>query len=1050
MKRANTFLFPPDAPPPREEVLSALRALGFRARRPSVSLEEIGQRLEALLLPHGRGRLSPARVQSFLEAAAVRLAGLGKPWRRLQDAEILAELGVRKVIIAAGHSARFSPGLARKQLARGDGFSSLLLQARQAAGLAACPDVLVLDPAAAFPAVQALVDRDRLRKSWEREARALDVPAEIRRLVLGGLRSQPARFSKRVVVDLWDRARAAAAALHRSRPDQARTLSDHVANALFRPLVEGLGPAASCIPEAFHSLAGRDVILALARPWGPGEALLEGLRRLRDLGLSRQTRYVMPVYSDYAAALLPHHAPVYLEAYLEAVAHPDAVITLGVKSPLDRVEDRGNVLWSDGSDTSDKPDAPQPRAIREWRDMSEAEREDARTRLERSRRTGTPHHGVNAGVFVIDRAWAERQAAALRGRYDHPDPHKGKPHEYWYTDLVELAARQKRPRRVVFLGEDAPAGCKDVPRLLQFGEQMIAAVREILVRLGVHLDATARVRLRGTGASFSLEQAARAVFGGMPDSVHLFGDVFLEDTVRISSGAVLDGRGQPVDLRGHTTVGQGVGLRQCAAVNTRFDDNPLDAFSYCPPEGRALQTPTEVVASSLAGSTVGPGARIQASEILSSFVEGQVLDSRIAFTLVARDERLVQARRETCSVLLASSSAPYIPGAFRIGELAPEDQRGVLAFIRQETEKLLESKIPEGPERRLAMAVTGRLWNTPDFLASQTPESLYRHAFGWIRSAGGCSARGGTSRDADPYRSEKRAEIESLRRLADRHFQRLQAHDFSNPALTRSLFRELTLLAVQANFFDWQSPTVRTLLHDPPRSRVARHSAIPPAFTDLLPGTYAIDHSVPYESLVFDAPEGSEFLYLTDNTGEALFDALVWDFLCRIGLRVAVAAKEKPAGGDATTEDILRIVRGKPSLRAHFGRGALRVLSSGSDTYGTLLDRAPEAFRTAALSPGLRALIGKGQANLYTSVARNPLPAPYVAQFLVKGMTAERLTGVRALRKAGRRIPRPVLAVIPAGESVTGVAPGRAGSRTLKAVAAISQKLFVKRYNTTP
>jgi hypothetical protein len=193
----------------------------------------------------------------------------------------------------------------------------------------------------------------------------------------------------------------------------------------------------------------------------------------------------------------------------------------------------------------------------------------------------------------------------------------------------------------------------------------------------------------------------------------------------------------------------------------------------------------------------------------------------------------------------------------------------------------------------------------------------------------------------------------------------------------------------------------------------------------------ALDGYSAYESLVFSGGP-ADFLYLTDNTGEALFDALVWYALCQMGHRVIVAAKDKPAGGDATVEDVLAIVRERPELRKLFERRSLRVISNGTDTYGTFLDRVPEEFRVVYHSPSLRAIIGKGQANLYTTVARNKLKVPYVAQFLVKGMTAERLTGVRALRRGGKKIPRPVIAVIPPGRNITDHAPGTPGARTLK------------------
>jgi len=345
----------------------------------------------------------------------------------------------------------------------------------------------------------------------------------------------------------------------------------------------------------------------------------------------------------------------------------------------------------------------------------------------------------------------------------------------------------------------------------------------------------------------------------------------------------------------------------------------------------------------------------------------------------------------------------------------------VLRFVLEETQKLLSEKIADREERSRALAETQRLWECDDFLDAQTPEQLYRHAFGWLRYAHEEPDCG------DPFCEEKRAELDALRPLADEQLERLLAHDLTDDSATRSLFRELTLLATQANLFDWQSPTVRSLLRKkaPKRSASSQDSQF-----EILPRP-ALDDCPTYESFVFDATP-ADFLYLTDNVGEALFDALVWYLLCELGHRVTVAAKAKPAGGDATVDDVLQLVEERPTLRKHFDRRNLRVISNGSDTYGTLLERVPEEFRVTYHSPTLRAIIGKGQANLYTMVARNRLKVPFVAQFLVKGMTAERLSGIRALRRRGQKIPRPVIAVIPPGRCITDHAPGTPEATTLK------------------
>lgn len=1043
------FALPPESPPPEEPVYAALRSLGLPTRSPVPALNRIGRRLEALLRPNGRGRVPRETVRRYLEAATVRIAKLGKPWKRVSDEEILAEIGVRKIIIAAGKSSRFSPSLARKQLARGDGLSSLLLQARQAVGLHCCPDVVVVDPVTAHHFISQMglakkISASKLRSSF----RKLERPQELDSLMRELEDFDPWADSPRELAEICRQTRTLLKDRFPHEPARVALVLEEFSDALFRPFIESLDGPIGTNSEAIRSL-GRDAILALVRPWGTGEAFIEALQRIKTLGLASRTRYVMPIYSDYAPALLPDYPPIYLLAYMEAVASPDAVITIGAKSPLDKVEDRGHIVFADGRD------GLEAQAIREWRDLTPDEQKDARRRLELSKQTGQPHHGLNAGVFVIDRAWAERQAPRLRRDFDHPDEAKGKLHEYWYTDLVELAAQQRKPRKVVFLGPDAPAGCKDVPRVCRFNKEMMDSIRSLLLDLGVNLDVTARVRLTGADPTFSPEAAAREIFGKRPDSIYLYGDVFLEDTVKIADGVVLDGRGRPVELRDNTSVGKGVGIRSSTAADTCFADNPLDEFSYQPPEAESLNTPTEVVDSDLLASYIGPEVDVVRSMVMDSFVQGDVFESTLLYALVTPDEAIEGLRsqdsveellcrpvgskalkhlttnQEHGEVHLDPFPHAIIPGAFLIGELSPRDRKGVLRFVLEETQKLFSEKITDEEERDRALAETRRLWECDALLDAQTPEQLYRQTFGWLRY---------THEDpdcSDPFCEEKRAELDALRPLANEQFERLLAHDFADDSATRSLFRELTLLATQANLFDWQSPTVRSLLgKQTARKRKRSGSSQNPQFEICnlqfeIPPSPALDGYPTYESFIFDATP-ADFLYLTDNTGEALFDVLVWYSLCELGHRVTVAAKAKPAGGDATVDDVLQLIEERPALRAHFDRRNLRVISNGSDTYGTLLDRVPEEFRVTYHSPTLRAIIGKGQANLYTTVARNRLKVPFIAQFLVKGMTAERLSGVRTLRRKGQKIPRPVIAVIPPGRCITDHAPGTAGSGTLR------------------
>ena len=946
----------------------ALRTLKLPIRHPTKGLNLIGERLAALLNLNGRGQIDEDLIGRYLQAVAIRMAGLGKPWKQITDAEILAEVGVRKVIIAAGKSTRFSSGLARKQLTLSDGYSTLLLHARQAVGIHCCPDVIAVDAVVAW---KCLRPREITKAAFEKALNVIDMPKRIKQNISCALdpsergdrlpACQPLRRDPEA--NLQTIREIFSDNLSRSAKTTTDQFFDDFLHALMQPIVD-----ASDIPLRRCPETGEDVLLALAKPWGPGEALIAGMARLKKLKLAGQTKYVMPIYSDYAPALLPNYSPIYLQAYMEAVIK-DATITIGAKSPLDKVKDRGNIIFTDhrverGERREERGGRPEPIAIREWRDMTKEEQAECERRLQQSRdaaqthsHTPTPphshtsYHGLNAGVFVIDLAWAARQATRQHKEFDHPDPVKGKEHEYWYTDLVEIAAKQRKPRHVVFLGPDAPSGCKDAERIRQYHEEVIEATKEVLLDLGVQLDPSARVRLRSTSPTFSIESAARKIFGEQDESlaaerqdhVHIYGDVFIEDEVTIGRGVMLDGRSKPVYLEGETYVGD--------------------------------------------------GANITGSHVSALVVPGEHLKG-------------VERSRHFC-------------GAALIHELAPKDQEGILRFIRSEIENFL-SRLKNKGHRDLAFLSTEQLWQRPKFLERQTAESLYRHAFAWL-----CS-----STATDPFAAEKKSELSALRPLVNEHWARLARHDFAEPDITRKLFKDLTLLATQANLFDWQSPTVRALLGSDSGTPTLPHSRTP-TLPSLSSSRLAIDHYAEYEAMVFGAP--STFLYLTDNVGETLFDTLIWFMLCELGHKVVVAAKDKPAGGDATVKDVMSIVQKRKALKKHFEHGNLRVISNGNDTYGTFLDRLPEEFFAVYRDPSLRAIIGKGQANFYTTVVRNKLDAPFVAQFLVKGMTAEKTTGIRLRHnKEGKKVPRPVIAIIQPGECVTEVAPGMPGARTLK------------------
>jgi hypothetical protein len=253
-------------------------------------------------------------------------------------------------------------------------------------------------------------------------------------------------------------------------------------------------------------------------------------------------------------------------------------------------------------------------------------------------------HALNAGCFVIDTQWAMENFPLLKEKYNHPDEKKGKLFEYWYTDFVKITAEEDRklrsenpdapPRsRVVFLGEDAPSGNKDVLRTLEFQSKLHKMIRNRLLELGITVDENARVSIGSRNADVNFDRDLQAIFGNsveqtvqfvaveqaveldekkIIDQIYLFGDVYLETSVRVENGTVLDGRGgRAVVLKGNTIVGSGVGLKGVSALDTVFEGHPrLDGFSYRPPVFGDMGTHSQIIDSNLKNTYVEFGAKV--------------------------------------------------------------------------------------------------------------------------------------------------------------------------------------------------------------------------------------------------------------------------------------------------------------------------------------------------------------------------------------------------------------------------------------------------------
>jgi len=587
------------------------------------------------------------------------------------DEYLTRKFGVRKIIVAAGKSMRVSPsGLIHKQVIRADGYNTNIKLARSAASFGNKKDVVVIDHLVGYHILS-----DHPVKADTRNSILLKIKQEFDEIFArGGLQSSSplrdeisdiieknlffASSSQRQVRspdsrdsdsfgDAASTTNLIAATISNFLPQthQSEYILDEIVYILFKELIQK--DEKYIDTEKRNDLLGGNCIVAIAKSYGPGGAYVAGVEWLKQLGLADDTRYTIPVYSDYAPALLDEYPNIYFHLYLQTLSYFIAdgtelfitdqlpVITLGGKSPLDKVKDRGNIILVETKY------GLVPYAIEEWRDMALQQQVEAEARLRESQRTGKSAHALNAGCFVIDTQWAMENFRLLKDKYNHPDEKKGKLFEYWYTDFVKIAAEEDRklraedldisPRsRIVFLGEDASSGNKDVPRTLEFQSRLHKMIRNRLLELGINVDENARVSIGSQNADVDFDRDLQAIFGNpveraaepvpveqtdenkIIDQIYIFGDVYLETSVRVKNGTVLDGRGgRAVVLKGNTVVGSGVGLKGVVASDTIFEEHPqLDGFSYRPPVFGDMGTHSRIIDSKLKNVYVEFGAEV--------------------------------------------------------------------------------------------------------------------------------------------------------------------------------------------------------------------------------------------------------------------------------------------------------------------------------------------------------------------------------------------------------------------------------------------------------
>ena len=609
---------------------------------------------------------NPQAVRAYLNREAI-------PWR---------------IILAGGRGRRVSPAsLIRKPLVRADGVSTALQQGREAIRWGGMPDVVVVDAAIAYQLLRERVevpeaDREVLAgrlaelltrisedfdqmiqlygKEWNEKRKKeylsaveqiLALRQPVANLVRGGWRLSA---DSRQQGDVAQMLRQLQGILSRRLTGEPLKWVDYIwdvlADGALRYLVED--PQNRFMdPKSVADVLGGRAIVIMGVPEGTGGSLKVAIQRLKEMGRLQEHAYIMPVYSDYAAASLPWMPNPYLIGLLAGLSNPDDPnllprVVIGAKAPRNSLPvDKGNVVFLD-------PAHPEKgaRAIREWRDMSPEEQTRALEGFGKSLRqqgiarelipqvegwdklgetmqrkvyegydTHTPgvqpfYHAFNAGIFIFETKLVEGLMAegiwTPYGSYDYPDPDKAKLHEFWYTTVVEVAAEKGEQVRVVPLGPDSPGGLKDTARIVKYGAQRQQMVTDRLKEMGVNMAPDAVVTVSSSTGQFDPDVDLPRMFPA-PHRVEIKGRVHLETSVRVGvlgwnllrafGRTLLDGTERPVILQGNAVVNIGTTLQPSVTwlVGSQV---PAGAVPLTPEEVRFLR--------SKLGVAVTEGARI--------------------------------------------------------------------------------------------------------------------------------------------------------------------------------------------------------------------------------------------------------------------------------------------------------------------------------------------------------------------------------------------------------------------------------------------------------
>ncbi|MCP3888952.1 MAG: DUF89 family protein [Desulfobulbaceae bacterium] len=113
----------------------------------------------------------------------------------------------------------------------------------------------------------------------------------------------------------------------------------------------------------------------------------------------------------------------------------------------------------------------------------------------------------------------------------------------------------------------------------------------------------------------------------------------------------------------------------------------------------------------------------------------------------------------------------------------------------------------------------------------------------------------------------------------------------------------------------------------------------------------AVDHCSSLIKAISELKPKSTILYLTDNSGEIVYDSLLLSYLHRHGCTITIAVKDGPIINDALVED---------ALFAGLDRFGT-IITNGTRCPGTVIDRCSDEFLHEFKTADL--IISKGQGN---------------------------------------------------------------------------------------